>query len=120
MCVLGLHSGPQIVLHCPPNIFNRVQVQAGGWCFPKVDVVVLKVVMGPSAGVLGAIILLEMMMSSSASKMSVYLVVVRIPVKLTTAVAPLADIPAHTCTFGQGRRTLEVVGCGHGNRWSKL
>ena len=38
--------------------------------------------------------------SSAASKTSVYLVVVMIPVKMTTAVAPSADIPAHTCTFG--------------------
>ena len=57
-----LHSGPEIVLHCPPDIFDGVQVWAGGWRFPPVDVIFLKVILGPSAGVLGIVILLETMM----------------------------------------------------------
>ena len=62
LSVLGLHSGPEIVLYCPPDIFDRAQVWAGGWRFPPVDVVFLKVVLGPSAGVLGIVVLLETMM----------------------------------------------------------
>ena len=71
---------------------------------PSVDLLFLEVTLSPSASMLEIIVLLESIYAplgnfarqkgtNALSKVSVYLVAVSIPVKMTTAVEPLADIP---------------------------
>ena len=84
---------------------------------PPVNLLFLEVTLSPSASMLGIIVLLESMLywvilhnerNQCFVQMSVYLVAVSIPVKMTRAVAPLADIPPQTFTFGRcfGRLTI--------------